>query len=79
MTKITPVMVAIECGNLAVVQELIIKGVDINLADIDGRNVFHYAASCSDPAVIQVCFICCTVQAQLGVVSSKIRNKFEGS
>ena len=54
MTKITPLMVAIESGNLAVVQELIIKGVDIDLADIDGRNVFHYAASCSDPAVIQV-------------------------
>ena len=61
MTKITPLMVAIESGNLAVVQELIIKGVDIDLADIDGRNVFHYAASCSEPAVIQVWVMCWVV------------------
>ncbi|KAI0236965.1 85/88 kDa calcium-independent phospholipase A2 [Lamellibrachia satsuma] len=54
MTKVTPVMVAIEGGNLAVIQELIIKGVDLDLADSEGRNVFHYAASGNNPAVIQL-------------------------
>ena len=50
-------MVAIEGGNLAVIQELIIKGVDLDLADSEGRNVFHYAASGNNPAVIQVCCV----------------------
>ena len=48
-------MVAIEGGSQAVVQELIIKGVDIDVADAQGRNVFHYAAVGTNTAIIQVC------------------------
>ena len=55
MSRVTPLMVAIEGGSLAVVQELIIKGVDIDVADARGRNVFHYAAMGTNTAIIQVC------------------------
>ncbi|KAK2189705.1 hypothetical protein NP493_99g04025 [Ridgeia piscesae] len=53
-SRVTPLMVAIEGGSLAVVQELIIKGVDIDVADARGRNVFHYAATGSNTAIIKL-------------------------
>jgi len=61
-------MVAIEGGSLAVVQELIIKGVDIDVADARGRNVFHYAATGSNTAIIKV-FVLVTRKIFIAVVS----------
>ena len=47
-------MVAIETEHADCVQELVISGVKLNLADADGNNVYHYAAKCADPRPIQV-------------------------
>ena len=53
-TQVTPIMLAVESENLSTVQELIICGVQLNLADNQGDNVFHYAAKCENATVIQV-------------------------
>ena len=53
-SQILPIQVAIETGNIDVIQELIISGVQLNMADTNGNNVYHSAAKCSSPSVIQV-------------------------
>ena len=47
-------MVAIDTGNIECIQELIICGAKLDLADAQGNNVFHYAAKCSNSTAIQV-------------------------
>lgn len=49
-----PIHVAIETGNIDVVKELIIRNVKLNLADRQGRTVFHYAAKTKNEMIIQV-------------------------
>ena len=51
---ILPIHIAIETDNYDCVKELIVRGAKVNLADKDGRNVFHYAARGNDQRIIQV-------------------------
>ena len=51
---LTPVMVAVAAGQVECVQELLIMGVPLNMADHHGENVFHYAARNKNNSIIQV-------------------------
>lgn len=53
-TQIAPIHLAILNGNLDTIQELLIAGVHLDLADSTGNNVFHYAAKANSPKIIQV-------------------------
>lgn len=53
-TGILPIHVAIETENIDIVKELIIRNAKLNLADKQGRTVFHYAAKTSNEMIIQV-------------------------
>ena len=44
-------------GNYEVIQELLLLGIRLNVADREGENVFHYAAKICDSKVLQVCKI----------------------
>ena len=50
----TPIHVAVEAGRIETIQELIVMGVRVDVADKQGDNVFHYAARCNNPKVTQV-------------------------
>ena len=54
VTQVAPVHLAIISGNLDTIQELLVCGVQLDLADHIGNNVFHYAAKSETPKVIQV-------------------------
>ena len=54
VTRVTPIMVAVETGNLEMIQELVLTGVPLHTADARGLNVFHYAAKGGNQKVIQV-------------------------
>ncbi len=41
-------------SSYAVVQELVICGANLNMADSSGNNVFHYASGCPDCNIVQV-------------------------
>lgn len=52
-TGILSIHVAIETENIDIVKELIIRNVKLNLADRQGRTVFHYAAKTKNETIIQ--------------------------
>ncbi len=53
-TGVAPIHVAVNTGNYEVIQELLLVGVKLNVADRHGENVFHYAAKICDSKVLQV-------------------------
>ena len=53
-TKVTPIMLSVATGNVAVIRDLLLCKVNMNLADYQGNNVFHYAAKATDAQAIQV-------------------------
>ena len=53
-TGVTPVMVAIETGDVECVKELLIRGARLDIVDKKGWTVFHYAAKAPSEAIIQV-------------------------
>ena len=56
-TGVAPIHVAVNTGNYEVIQELLLLGIKLNVADREGENVFHYAAKICDSKVLQVCRI----------------------
>ena len=54
VTQVAPIHLAIMAGNLETIQELLVCGAVLDLADHSGNNVFHYAAKSDSPKVIQV-------------------------
>ena len=54
VTQAAPIHIAIESAHVECIQELLVCGARLDLADRSGDNVFHYAAKCSDPNIIQV-------------------------
>ncbi|ELT90707.1 hypothetical protein CAPTEDRAFT_216660 [Capitella teleta] len=49
----SPVQLAVESEDLETIQELLIAGVNLTLADHEGNNVFHYAAKAKNPTITQ--------------------------
>ena len=56
VTGMTPVMVAVETGDVDCVKELLIQGARLDIIDKQGCTVFHYAAKAPTEAIIQVSF-----------------------
>jgi calcium-independent phospholipase A2 len=50
----SPVQLAAESEDLETIQELLIAGANLTLANHEGNNVFHYAAKTKDPTITQV-------------------------
>lgn len=50
---LTPLMRAAGNGDLSSVEDLIVKGANVNAADSDGYTALHYAAHCGDVRVVQ--------------------------
>lgn len=55
VTQATPIHIAIEAGHMNCIQELLVCGAKLDLADRSGDNVFHYAAKTNNANIIQVC------------------------
>lgn len=51
---ITPILVALETGDVDLVKELIIRGARLDATDNVGQNVFHYAVKTHNETIIQV-------------------------
>jgi calcium-independent phospholipase A2 len=54
VTQALPIHIAIESGHMECIQELLVCGVKLDLADRSGDNVFHYAAKSDNANNIQM-------------------------
>lgn len=55
----SPIQLAVQAEHLSTVQELIISGANLTMADHEGNNVYHYASKVQDNTIIQVGHLQC--------------------